>query len=263
MNEIVRSNEPTKRELAKGRNLAVGAVAAPIVLAGGPALISLVLLALLGVTPPVAATILFLGMMITLAGLLVGFGLSGYFLYRRSVWSSEMRERMARHGIKAEQLSWFKHELRSSEKKALQNIERRDLLLADAYKETLASRLTATRIVRSSKTELLAAQRRRSKMRYSKSQNSKAYEKQIQDDISSISDINREAKVMLDEAEARLQMIEAAAARGNSLADSELALKKLDARTRELPLALEAAVMEQELREASNAILPDDDAVEK
>ena len=50
------------------------------------------------------------------------------------------------------------------------------------------------------------------------------------------------------EAESRLQMIEAAAMRGSNLVDSELALKKLSARQAELPLALEAAKMEEEIR---------------
>jgi hypothetical protein len=52
---------------------------------------------------------------------------------------------------------------------------------------------------------------------------------------------------MLAEAETRLQMIEAAALRGGGLADSELALKKLTARTAELPIALEAAREHQEV----------------
>ena len=53
---------------------------------------------------------------------------------------------------------------------------------------------------------------------------------------------------MQAESEARLQMIEAAASRGGNLADSELALKKLSARTAELPLALESAKMAEEIR---------------
>ena len=53
---------------------------------------------------------------------------------------------------------------------------------------------------------------------------------------------------MLAEAESRLQMIEAAAMRGSNLADSELALKKLSARAKDLPLALEEAKMTEEIR---------------
>ena len=52
---------------------------------------------------------------------------------------------------------------------------------------------------------------------------------------------------MLAEAETRLQMIEAAAVRGSGLADSELALKKLSARSQELPLALEEAKLREEI----------------
>ena len=53
---------------------------------------------------------------------------------------------------------------------------------------------------------------------------------------------------MLAEAESRLQMIEAAAVRGSTLADSDLALTKLSARAAELPLALEEAKMTEEIR---------------
>ena len=71
---------------------------------------------------------------------------------------------------------------------------------------------------------------------------------QIEQDISKISAIHEEAKLMLVEAESRLHMIEAAASRGGSLADNELALKKLSARSKELPLALEAAKVADEIR---------------
>ena len=50
------------------------------------------------------------------------------------------------------------------------------------------------------------------------------------------------------EAESRLEMIEAASRRGKELAGNELALKKLTARSEQLPLALEAARMEERLR---------------
>jgi hypothetical protein len=48
-------------------------------------------------------------------------------------------------------------------------------------------------------------------------------------------------------------LIEAAAARGSHLADSELALKKLSARAAELPLALEEAKMAEEIRKEIEA----------
>ena len=85
-------------------------------------------------------------------------------------------------------------------------------------------------------------------MKYLKSENAKAFQEESQKDVGNLTKIEQEAKLMRDEAETRLQMIEAAARRGTNLADSELALKKLSARTAELPLALEAAKMEQEIR---------------
>ncbi|MGH9818805.1 MAG: hypothetical protein ACRD43_01450, partial [Pyrinomonadaceae bacterium] len=209
--EIGPLNEISKRYLAKGRNLAIASIASPVLLTGVPAVLSFLLLLILSWTPPVAATIFFFGLILTIIGAVVGTGLSGFFLYRRSMWTRDMRERIAANGIRAEEIDWFRHELKSSEKRALADINRRDLLLADAYRETLASRLTATRIVKSSKRELLLAQRRKNKLKYSKSNNLKRFQDQIEDDINKIGGINIEAKQMLGEAEARLQMIEAAA----------------------------------------------------
>src|SRR5580765_714463 len=246
--EIAPRGEISKRDLAKGRNLAIAAVTSPLVLAGVPAVVSLLLLLIFSWTPPVAATIFFFGLLLTIVCAVVGVSLSGFFLFRRCAWTRGMRERIAANGIKAEEISWFRHELKSSEKRALADISRRDLLLADAYRETLASRLTATRIVRSSKKELLAAQRRKNKLKYSKSKSLSRFQEQIEDDVRKIGEINVEAKEMLGEAEARLQMIEAAAVRGTSLAESELALKKLSARAAEIPLALEAVKMQEEIR---------------
>lgn len=246
--EIVPRNEISKRDLARGRNLAIAAVLSPLLLVGVPAVAFLALLLVFSWTPPIAATIFFFGFILTLIGAVVGLGLTGFFFYRRASWTAEMRERIAANGIRAEEIDWFRHEMKGSEKRSLADIGRRDLLLADAYRETLASRLTATRIVKSSKKELLLAQRRQNKLKYVKSENLETFQEQIGEDIRKISGINVEAKQMLGEAEARLQMIKAAAARGTNLADSELALKKLSARASALPIALESAKMEEDIR---------------
>ena len=111
-----------------------------------------------------------------------------------------------------------------------------------------ASGLTATRIVRSSKRELLLMQRRQNKLKYNRSESSKQFQNELNEDLQKIRSINDEAKQMLAESEARLQMIEAASVRGSSIADSELALKKLSNRASELPLALESARMAEEIR---------------
>ena len=106
------------------------------------------------------------GLLITIIiGFVVGLGLSGFFALRHSAWTKEMRERIAADGIKAEEIEWFRNELKTNEKRALREMQRIDPMLEDAYRETLASRLTATRIVRSSKKELFLAKRRQAKLK--------------------------------------------------------------------------------------------------
>jgi len=159
-----------------------------------------------------------------------------------------MRERIAADGIRADEIEWFKNELRPAEKRSLRELNSGDPMILDAYRETLASRLTASRIIRTAQKEKALMQRRQNKLRSLRSQNSSDFVAQIDDDVKRLAGIQEEAKNMLAEAESRLHIIEAAAARGSSLADSELALKKLSARATELPLALESARMTEEIR---------------
>jgi len=247
MDEAVSKYEVTKRELARGRNLKIGAWTAPVLLAAVPAVLFTVLAFVFGSTPPAAFSLFVLGIIFTAIGLFIGLILTGIFAYRYSNWTKELREKMAADGIRAEEIEWFTHELKSSEKRALKDISRGDLLLADAYRETLASRLTATRIIKSSRKELGLVQRRKAKLRQLKAARADEFREQIEGDIAKISSIHEEAKQMLTESEARLQMIEAAAVRGHSLADSELALKKLSSRSQNLPLALEDAKMKEQI----------------
>ena len=258
MDEHISKYQVTGRELARGRNLKIAAWTAPLILTGVPAALFLALTLIFGTTPPVAFTIFVLGIIVTAIGFIAGVTASGIFAYRHSNWTKEMREKIAADGIRAEEIEWFRHEMKSNEKRALKDIGRSDLLLADAYRETLASRLTATRIVRSSKKELLLTQRRKSKLKQLKSERADDFRSQIERDAEKIASIKEEAKLMLVEAEARLQMIEAAATRGRSLADSELALKKLSARSETLPIALEEARMTEEIkRELDNELTED------
>ena len=249
MSDLQQRGDISKRDLARGTRLKAAAVATPLVLAGVPAILFLTLFLIFGTTPPIAATFFFLGLILTLIGFVIGLGFSGFFAYRHSKWTQEMRERIAARGIRAEEIDWFRKEMKPSERQTLKLVEARDPLLADAYRETLASRLTATRIVRSSKRELLLMQRRQNKLKYYKTETSKAFLQELDGDLTKIKSIHTEAKEMLDESEARLQMIEVASLRGSSIADSEIALKKLSARASELPLALESAKMAEEIRE--------------
>lgn len=256
MNELERY-EVTKKDLAKGTRMKLAAWTMPFVLSIIPFLALFIPFLITGSIP-----LFFFSIIAAVAGFVLGLILSGIIAYRYTNWTREMRERIAADGIKAEEIDWFKNELKSNEKKALKDIQTTNLLLADAYRETLASRLTATRIVKTSKRELLSAKRRENKLKMLKSGNTKEFQEEVKRDIEKISSINREAELMLSEAESRLQMIEAAAMRGGSLADSELALKKLSARSQQLPIALEEAKMHEELKKQLETELNEKDLKE-
>lgn len=242
MNDLERY-EVTSKDLAKGKRMKLAAWTLPFGLSVVPFAALFVPFLITGSIP-----LFFFSIIVGITGFVLGLVLSGIIAYRYANWTKEMRERIAADGIKAEEVDWFTNELKSTEKKALKDIQSNNLLLADAYRETLASRLTATRIVKTSKKELLSAKRREYKIKMLKSENAKTFQDEVKRDIEKISSINREAELMLAEAESRLQMIEAASMRGGSLADSELALKKLTARSQQLPLALEEAKMHEELK---------------
>ena len=247
MDESLSKYEVTPRDLARGRNLKAAAWLTPVALTGVPAIVTFILVFFFAASPPAAATFLFLGLLITALAFVASLALSGFFALRYSKWKEATRERIAADGIKAEEIEWFQRELKPAEKRALREISANDLLLADAYRETLASRLTATRIIKSSRRELTETQKRLGRIRSLRSQRKSDFQAEIQKDIEKLNEINREAREMLAESETRLQMIEAATMRGGGLADSELALKKLTARTAELPIALEAAREHQEV----------------
>ncbi len=247
MNELEPRYEVTRKDLAKDKALKLGAWIVPALLAIVPALIFFALFLFSSATPT-AFTFLFLSLFSLVGGFLLGLIITGGILYYRSNWLKKVRERIAVDGIKAQEVNWFMPELTTAEKKSLKEIEAKNLLLADAFRDTLAARLTATRILQSSKLELLLVERRQNKLKYLKTENSASLQNELKEDLKKLNQIKNEAEEMRIEAETRLQMIEAASRRGTNLADSELALKKLSARTAELPLALESARMEEEIR---------------
>jgi len=247
MNELQPRYEVTRKDLTKDKALKFGAWIMPALLAIIPALIFFALFLFSSATPT-AFTFLFLSLATFVGGFILGLIFTGGILYYRSNWLKKVRERIAVDGIKAHEVDWFKNELTATEKKSLKEIETKNLLLADAFRDTLAARLTATRILKTSKQELMLVERRQNKLKYLKSENSENLQKELKEDLKKLSQIKTEAEEMRIEAETRIQMIEAASRRGTNLADSELALKKLSARTAELPLALESARMEDEIR---------------
>ncbi|HYE65192.1 MAG TPA: hypothetical protein VD966_06400 [Pyrinomonadaceae bacterium] len=169
-------------------------------------------------------------------------------LYRRH-WANKLRNRLAADGVTASELSWFMSELTTAERQALKQIEEQDALLADAYRETLAARITAARVAARTKRDLLLVERRLNRASYIQGVETAALQEELRADRARLERIKLEAAERRAAAEARLQMIEAAAARGASWAETDLALQRLSTTQAEIPLALEAARLEQQARE--------------
>ncbi len=243
MNELQRNYEITNKDLTKDTALKYSAWLSPFLFSIIPALITF-LIGFFSANP----VVIFLSLFLLIGGFVVGLAVSGGSMIYRSRWLANVRERLAVDGIKASELRWFMSEVSSSDKKALRELEAVNPLTADAYRETLAAKLTATRIIKSSKQELLLVSRRQSKLKQLKGETTNVLLEELKSDKENLEKINKEATEMRIEAETRQQMIEAASRRGTSFVDAELALKKLSARTQELPLALESLKMEEEFR---------------
>src|SRR4051812_30212691 len=115
--------EITRADIAYGRKLKIGAITAPLLLTAIPALITFILLLLAASGPPAAAVILFVGVIATIIGFLIGLTLSVVLAQRRATWTKQMRERIAADGIRAEEIDWFRNEMKSGEKRALKAVE--------------------------------------------------------------------------------------------------------------------------------------------
>jgi hypothetical protein len=247
MRELQPGYEITRKDVVKDKFLKLGAWSLPFILSALPALIFF-LLFLISSLPTQAAVWLFLTIVSLIGGFVLGLIISGGLMLYRSRWLAQIRERLAVDGIKAEEVEWFKHELTGAERRSLQEIEAKNLLLGDAFRDSLAARLTATRIQKSARAELALIKRRQGKLKYSKGENSTAFQEELAKDFEKLTNIQKEADQMRVEAESRMHQIETAARHGSNFSETELTLKKLSARTSELPLALESARMEEEIR---------------
>lgn len=247
MRELQPGYEITRKDIAKDKVLKIGAWSLPVILSVIPALIFF-LLFLISVEPASKIVMFTLTIGSLIGGFILGLGISGGLMFYRSRWLAEVRERLAVDGIKAEEVEWFKHELTGAEKRSLQEIEAKNLLLGDAFRDSLAARLTATRIQKSAKQELALIKRRQNKLKYTKTENSAAFQEELGKDLEKLTNIQKEAETMRVEAENRMHQIETAARHGTNFSETDLALKKLSARTSALPLALESARMEEEMR---------------
>src|SRR3954471_1581582 len=116
-------------------------------------------------TPDTALNFLF-ALVSLAAGSVIGFIVMLLLLYYRRNWAQRVRDRVAADGVTADEIPWFMSELTPAERQALKEIDAQNPLLADAYRETLASRITASRVISNAKRELLLVERRLNKIGY-------------------------------------------------------------------------------------------------
>src|SRR6185503_13651588 len=110
-------------------------------------------------TTETAAIYLLLSFVSLGLGLVVGLLVLFILLFYRRRWQSRFRDRLASDGITAAEVPWFISELSSEERKTWGELKQKNPLLADAYCETLAARLTATRIIARARGETLRVER--------------------------------------------------------------------------------------------------------
>jgi hypothetical protein len=117
--------------------------------------------------------------------------------------------------------------------------------LADAYCETLAARLTATRIIARARRETLRVERQLNRTRNIQGVDTTSLQADLLSDRQRSEELRKEATVRLSETKARLQTIEAAANRSLSQTETQLMLQRLAASQEHFPLALEIASLEE------------------
>jgi len=169
-------------------------------------------------------------------------------LYRRR-WTQNLRDRLASDGITADEVGFFLNELTSGERRSLREMEKKQALLGDAYRETLALRLNATRLTARARRDLLQVERRINRARYLDAADTSVLLDELARDRERLERLKQEGSSRRAEAEARLQMIEAAASRGASWAETNYMLQRLDEGRKHLPIGLETTRAEQQLRE--------------
>ena len=247
----VRFDAPGKLTAREKRLARIWQTAPWLALAGvaiiPPALLLLVY-ALSGFSP------LFLVLAITSAplSLIVAVAVLLFLLMYRRRWTRDLRDRLASDGITADEVGFFLNELTSGEKRSLREMDKKQPLLADAYRETLALRLNATRLTTRARRDLLQVERRINRARYLNAPDTSVLLEELAHDRERLDRLKQEGSSRRAEAEARLQMIEAAASRGASWAETNFMLQRLNEGRKHLPLGLETTRAEQEMREETD-----------
>ncbi len=215
-------------------------------------LVFLVLFLTTATTESAAVYLLLAGLSLTL-GFALGILIAIFLLIYRRRWLSKLRDRLASDGITANEVVWFRSELTSAERASLAEIERSNPLLADAYLETLANRLTASRIISRSKREMLRVERQINRARTLNTPESASLQKELAADHEKLDQLRQQANDHLVKAKTRLQSIEATARRKLTEGETNMMMQRLGSAQDQLPLVLEIAQLEQQaLREATD-----------
>jgi hypothetical protein len=176
------------------------------------------------------------------------------YLYRKR-WLRRLRDKLAEDGITADEVVWFTKELSTVERQILAETSKHSPLLADAYRETLASRLTASRIIANSNKELVKVRSRISRARSLAGAETATLLIDLESDQGRLQNLKTEANSRLAEARARLQTIEAAASRSLNQAETDSMLRRLNTMQEHLPLVIEMEQLERKsLQEAEREL---------
>jgi hypothetical protein len=208
-------------------------------------LIFLVLFLTAAATESAAIYLLLAGLSLTL-GFALGVLIAVILLIYRRRWLTNLRDRLASDGITAREVVWFRSELTSAERKALAEIEKSNPLLADAYMETLANRLTASRIISRSRREILKVERQLNRARLIKTPESNSLQQELTADRERLEHVRQQATEHLAKAKTRLQVIETTASRTLTQGETDLMMQRLGSAQDQLPLVLEMAQLEQQ-----------------
>jgi len=188
-------------------------------------------------------------------GALAALALFIFLRIYRQRWLKRLRDRLAADGITANELVWFMPELTSAEKKTLRDTSEQNPLLGDAYRETLAERITATRIISRTDQELVKVRSRIRRAQAPSGADTATLLKDLESDQLQIQRLKAEANGRLLETRARLQTIEAAASRSLNENETSSMLRRLTATQEHLPLVIEMERLEREtLHEAEREL---------
>jgi len=218
-----------------------------VLLSSIPVPLVLLVLFILSTTTESAAIFLLLAGLSLAVGFALGLVIAAILLIYRKNWLSKLRDRLASDGITANEVVWFRSELTSAERKSLAEMKQSNPLLADAYLETLASRLTASRIMARSKKEILKVERHINRARTVRTPESAALQKDLAEDHERLKNVYSQATEHLNQAKTRLQVIEATANRKLSQGETDQMMRRLGTAQDQLPLVLEIAQLEQQI----------------